>query len=100
MILLHLLLHLLVEPYVFVAVTKIFIISLLSVIITLLSSFHPIFPPLFPSSCLSILKQTRTTLAKLLRANGKMPYPVKDMDAVQAAADSIGERHDSLCRQR
>jgi small GTP-binding protein len=36
-----------------------------------------------------VLKQTRTTLAKLLRANGKMPYPVKDMAAVQAAADSI-----------
>lgn len=37
----------------------------------------------------NILKQTRTTLAKLLRANGKMPFPVKDLAAVQTAADSI-----------
>ena len=37
----------------------------------------------------NILKTTRRTLAKLLRDNGKMPYPVKDMDAVAAAADSI-----------
>lgn len=29
----------------------------------------------------NILKTTRRTLAKLLRDNGKMPYPVKDMDA-------------------
>ena len=36
-----------------------------------------------------VLQHTRRTLAKLLRANGKMPYPVKDMDAVQAAVDSI-----------
>jgi len=36
-----------------------------------------------------ILKQTRVTLAKLLRANGKLPFPVKDETAVQAAADSI-----------
>jgi len=37
----------------------------------------------------NILKQTRQTLAKLLRANGKMPYPIKDMSSVVAAADSI-----------
>jgi len=37
----------------------------------------------------NVLKTTRRTLAKLLRENGKMPYPVKDMDAVEAAADSI-----------
>ena len=37
----------------------------------------------------NILKQTRQTLAKLLRANGKMPYPVKDLSSVAAAADSI-----------
>ena len=29
-----------------------------------------------------ILQTTRKTLAKLLRENGRMPYPVKDMDAV------------------
>ena len=37
----------------------------------------------------NILKQTRQTLAKLLRANGKMPYPIKDLSSVVAAADSI-----------
>jgi len=37
----------------------------------------------------NILKTTRTALAKLLRSNGKMPFPVKDMTAVQTAADSI-----------
>lgn len=37
----------------------------------------------------NILKTTRTALAKLLRANGKMPFPVKDMTAVETAADSI-----------
>ena len=37
----------------------------------------------------SILKQTRTTLAKLLRANGKMPFPIKDMTSVEVAAESI-----------
>lgn len=37
----------------------------------------------------NVLKNTRTTLANLLRANGKMPYPVKDMASVEAAADSI-----------
>eukprot|EP01041_Mallomonas_annulata_P010924 gene10924-22807_t len=36
-----------------------------------------------------VLQNTRKTLAKLLRSSGKMPYPVKDMDAVQAAVDSI-----------
>ena len=36
-----------------------------------------------------VLQHTRKTLAKLLRANGKMPYPVKDAEAVQAAVDSI-----------
>jgi GTPase len=29
----------------------------------------------------NILKTTRRTLAKLLRDSGKMPYPVKDLDA-------------------
>jgi GTPase len=37
----------------------------------------------------NILKTTRTALAKLLRSHGKMPFPVKDMAAVQVAADSI-----------
>ena len=37
----------------------------------------------------NILKQTRQTLAKLLRANGKMPYPIKDASSVVAAAESI-----------
>lgn len=37
----------------------------------------------------NILKTTRTALAKLLRANGKMPFPVKDAAAVQTAVDSI-----------
>jgi len=36
-----------------------------------------------------VLKQTRQTLAKFLRHNGKMPYPVKEMSQVEAAADSI-----------
>jgi len=37
----------------------------------------------------NILKTTRTALAKLLRSHGKMPFPVKDMAAVDTAADSI-----------
>jgi GTPase len=37
----------------------------------------------------NILKLTRTSLAKLLRGNGKMPFPVKDLTAVQTAIDSI-----------
>jgi GTPase len=37
----------------------------------------------------NILKLTRTSLAKLLRGNGKMPFPVKDSAAVQTAIDSI-----------
>jgi GTPase len=37
----------------------------------------------------NILKTTRTALAKTLRANGKMPFPVKDEAAVQTAVDSI-----------
>lgn len=37
----------------------------------------------------NILKTTRTALAKILRANGKMPFPVKDMAAVDTAAESI-----------
>ena len=37
----------------------------------------------------NILKTTRTALAKLLRSHGKMPFPVKDMAAVQVAADTI-----------
>lgn len=37
----------------------------------------------------NILKTTRTALAKLLRSNGKMPFPVKDSEAVQTAADNI-----------
>lgn len=40
----------------------------------------------------NILKTTRTALAKLLRAHGKMPYPVKDLAAVQVAADSIASQ--------
>mmetsp|Transcript_25046 Transcript_25046/g.34395 ORF Transcript_25046/g.34395 Transcript_25046/m.34395 type:complete len:518 (-) Transcript_25046:795-2348(-) len=37
----------------------------------------------------NILKTTRTALAKVLRANGKLPFPVKDMTAVQTAAETI-----------
>ncbi len=37
----------------------------------------------------NILKTTRTALAKLLRAHGKMPFPVKDLAGVQTAADSL-----------
>jgi GTPase len=37
----------------------------------------------------NILKTTRTALAKLLRASGKMPFPVKDMTAVHTAANTI-----------
>lgn len=37
----------------------------------------------------NVLQNTRKTLARLLRENGKMPYPVKDMAAVDAAAGSI-----------
>eukprot|EP01038_Epipyxis_sp_PR26KG_P008956 gene8956-12077_t len=37
----------------------------------------------------NILKTTRTALAKLLRSNGKMPFPVKDDAAVQTAVESI-----------
>ena len=37
----------------------------------------------------NILKTTRTALAKVLRSHGKMPFPVKDMAAVQTAAETI-----------
>ena len=37
----------------------------------------------------SVLKQTRQTLARYLRKNNKLPYPIKDMNQVAAAADSI-----------
>lgn len=37
----------------------------------------------------NILVNTRKTLAKLLRENGKMPYPVKELPAVEAAVGSI-----------
>lgn len=37
-----------------------------------------------------VLKNTRMTLAKLLRANGKVPFPVKDFENVVAAASSVG----------
>lgn len=36
-----------------------------------------------------ILKSTRTTLAKLLRANGKVPFPVKDIASVSTAASTM-----------
>jgi GTPase len=36
-----------------------------------------------------VLQNTRQTLAKVLRANKKMPFPVKDMAAMRAAAESI-----------
>uniref|UniRef100_A0A7R9UAM3 Elongation factor Tu, chloroplastic n=1 Tax=Pinguiococcus pyrenoidosus TaxID=172671 RepID=A0A7R9UAM3_9STRA len=36
-----------------------------------------------------VLKQTRRTLAKFLRACGKMPYPVKESSQVEAAAQSV-----------
>ena len=36
-----------------------------------------------------VLKQTRQDLAKFLRANRKMPYPVKDMSQVAAASDAV-----------
>lgn len=37
----------------------------------------------------NIMKATRVTIAKTLRSYGKMPYPVKDMAAVDAAVGSI-----------
>jgi GTPase len=37
----------------------------------------------------NILKTTRTVLAKLLRSHGKLPFPVKDLAAVQTASESI-----------
>lgn len=37
----------------------------------------------------SVLKQTRQTLARYLRKSNKLPYPIKDMNQVAAAADSI-----------
>lgn len=37
----------------------------------------------------NILKTTRTALAKLLRSHGKLPFPVKDLAAVETAAESI-----------
>ena len=37
----------------------------------------------------NILKQTRTTLAKLLRANGKHPFPAKDLPSVLKAAKNL-----------
>ena len=37
----------------------------------------------------NVLINTRKTLAKLLRENGKMPYPVKEEAAVSAAVESI-----------
>eukprot|EP00616_Rhizochromulina_sp_CCMP1243_P000562 CAMPEP_0118962752 /NCGR_PEP_ID=MMETSP1173-20130426/967_1 /TAXON_ID=1034831 /ORGANISM="Rhizochromulina marina cf, Strain CCMP1243" /LENGTH=544 /DNA_ID=CAMNT_0006911045 /DNA_START=55 /DNA_END=1686 /DNA_ORIENTATION=- len=36
-----------------------------------------------------VLKQTRQDLAKYLRSNRKMPYPVKQLDQVDAAADAV-----------
>ncbi|TFJ84522.1 hypothetical protein NSK_004507 [Nannochloropsis salina CCMP1776] len=36
-----------------------------------------------------VLKQTRQTLARYLRKNNKLPYPIKDMTQVEAAADSL-----------
>ena len=37
----------------------------------------------------NILQNTRKTLAKLLRANGKMPFPMKDESSVGIAVESI-----------
>lgn len=37
----------------------------------------------------NVLQNTRRTLAKVLRAYGKMPHPVKDMDSVTIAAEAI-----------
>ncbi|CAM9920208.1 unnamed protein product [Ectocarpus sp. 4 AP-2014] len=37
----------------------------------------------------TVLKQTRQALAKYLRQNQKMPYPIKDVNQVDAAAESI-----------
>lgn len=36
-----------------------------------------------------VLKTTRQSLAKYLRQNRKMPYPVKDMSQVEAAAEAV-----------
>ena len=36
-----------------------------------------------------VLRQTRQDLAKFLRANRKMPYPVKDMSGVAAASEAV-----------
>lgn len=40
-------------------------------------------------SPVDVLKDTRKNLAKVLRANRKMPFPVKDISSVHAAAESI-----------
>ncbi|CAM9116382.1 unnamed protein product [Scytosiphon promiscuus] len=37
----------------------------------------------------TVLKQTRQALAKYLRQNQKMPYPIKELSQVDAAAESI-----------
>lgn len=37
----------------------------------------------------NILQNTRKTMAKLLRANDKMPFPMKDESSVQVAVESI-----------
>lgn len=39
-----------------------------------------------------VLQHTRRTLAKILRSYGKMPYPVKDMEAVTIAAESVSSK--------
>jgi GTPase len=36
-----------------------------------------------------VMKQTRQTLARYLRKNNKLPYPIKDLSQVEAAADSL-----------
>ncbi|CAM9143865.1 unnamed protein product [Phaeothamnion confervicola] len=41
----------------------------------------------------TVLKQTRQTLAKHLRENDKLPYPIRDSSQVDAAAESVaGDR--------
>jgi GTPase len=37
----------------------------------------------------NVLKTTRMTMARLLRSHGKMPFPVKDMEGVTTAVQSI-----------
>jgi GTPase len=44
----------------------------------------------------NILQNTKRTLAKILRSCGRMPFPVKDMSAVDTAIDNITHMYDRV----